>query len=279
MSETSRKGVIILFGDPGGGKTTSALETFPGSLYYGTGTNGTQFFRTQRQRSSEYAKKYPEPVREFVVDMFSDNGKVNLDSEGMPIRLNHKATFENYLRALIKKAGPEYTNRQPLTYQNFIVDELGTLYQRVYEDILPTSISKSGKVDPLGAWNLLTKWAMEINGLYRYLNTLGINVVEVCHNTDPDAEKKGGPKLPSQGLQKLMTQEADMVLQRVVKDAPFELDMEGNTTNKPKPPLRLWTAFASEKWNAKNRGIPDEMLAEIATWELDRIVRYAGVDP
>lgn len=272
-----RKGVIVLFGDPGGGKTTSGLETFQGSLYYGTGINGSQFFNTQRARSPDYAKEYAPPVREFVIDMYSDNGKVSYDAAEMPIRLNHKQTFENYLRALIKKAGPEYRTGAPLTYRNFIVDELGTLYQRVYEDIVPTSISpRTGKVDTLGAWNLLTKWSMEMHGLYRLLNTFGLNVVLVCHNTDPDGEKKGGPKLPSQGVQKLVTQESDMVLQRIVKDAP--VDIEAND-GKSKPPLRLWTAFASEHWNAKNRGIPDEMLAEIAAWKLERIVRYAGIDP
>lgn len=278
MAETTgRKGVIVLFGDPGGGKTTAGLETFPGSLYYGTGVNGAQFFHTQRGRSPEYAKQNLPPAREFVVDMFSDNGKVTLDAERMPIRLNHKLTYENYLRALIKKAGAEHETGAALTYRNFIVDELGTLYQRVYEDIVPTSISpRTGKVDTLGAWNLLTKWSMEIHGYYRYLNTLGLNVVCIAHNTDPDGEKKGGPKLPSQGVQKLVTQESDMVLQRIVRDAPVDVE---NPSASSKAPLRLWTAFASEHWNAKNRGIPDEMLGEIATWKLDRIVRFAGIDP
>lgn len=276
---TGRKGVIVLFGDPGGGKTTAALETFPGALIYSTGLNGTQFFTSQRSRSPEYAKAYAMPVREVVVDLFSNDGNITIDNEGMPVRVNHKATFEQYLRALIRRLTQDRNEKKPLTYRNLIVDEIGTLYQRVYEDVLPTSLNKSGRVDPLGAWNLLLKWAMEMQGYYRYLNTIGINVVLVAHNTDPDNERKGGPKMPSQGVQKLVTQESDMVLQRIVKDASVTVDIDNPGASKSKGPLRLWTAFASERWNAKNRGLPDEMLAEVADWPLTKIVQYAGIDP
>lgn len=274
----ARKGIIVLFGDPGGGKTTAALETFPGSLVYSTGLNGTQFFTSQRTRDPAYAAMYPPPTREIVVDMFSNDGNIVTDAEGMPVRPNHKVVYEQYLRALIKRSTQDRNERKPLTYRNFIVDEIGTLYQRIYEDVLPTSINKSGKVDPLGAWNLLLKWSMEVQGYYRYLNTLGLNVVLVAHNTDPDGERKGGPKMPSQGVQKLVTQESDMVLQRVVKDPVAAVDLDNPTVTK-KTPRRLWTAFASERWNAKNRGLPDDMLETVAEWPLGQIVRFADIDP
>jgi hypothetical protein len=273
-----RKGVIVLFGDPGGGKTTAALESFSGALVYSTGLNSSQFFMSQRERDPEYAKAHPPPAREVVVDMFSNDGNITTDAEGMPLRLHHKMTFEHYLRALIKRATQDRNEKKPLTYRNLVVDEIGTLYQRVYEDVLPTALNKSGKPDPLGAWNLLLKWAMEIQGYYRYLNTLGLNVVLVAHNTDPDGEKKGGPKMPSQGVQKLVTQESDMVLQRIVRDPVVAVDLE-NATAAKKGPRRLWTAFASERWNAKNRGLPDSMLETVADWPLSEIVRYAGIDP
>lgn len=267
------KGFFILFGAPGTGKSTAAAETFPDSFYLSSSPNVLQFYKVQ-------AKKYglPLPVKEVVLDVYSNDGKMTPGPDGSPVRVPQKAWLEEYLKMLKLRISHDLKNGGALKYKNIVIDECGTFWNRVFAEIEPLSLTKDGtKVDGFASFKNMGKWSNDFVTELRQFNTYGLNVCLICHDAEPEKEKdkKGGPKMPSQTIARQLAADADGVLLRAMEDPPIDLD---KPTEK-KRARRVWVAHGSQHWLSKLRGLPDDEFEAVKELKLKEILERAGFEP
>jgi hypothetical protein len=259
------KGFFVLFGVPGSGKSTEAAQTFQDALYISSGANVLQFYK---QLAKETGVALPK--KEIIVDDYSIDGKVDYDKEGTPMKISTKQSIEGLIRGAVKIISSERK------YRNVIIDEAGTFWTRILAEITPTITGKSGSVDTRKAFGVMNDWSRECLKFLSHVITIGAaNVVLIAHAQEPDEERKGGPKFPSQGIMNQICADADGVLLRVVEDAPIDLDHP----MVKQPPLRLWRAHASQHWLTKLRGLPDSRFEDVKSYRLKEILEQAGFEP
>ncbi|APU88857.1 hypothetical protein Rctr197k_026 [Virus Rctr197k] len=267
----SQKGLFILFGPPGGGKSTEAAATFPESIYLMSSPNILQFYENNYLTTPEAkARSLKMPKRVLCIDQFSIDGKVEKLPNGLPKPVAQKATLETYLDQVVVRALQTKSENQPPPWKNLIIDETGTFWSRVHMEIEPTVTTRSGAVDTRGGYGVLARWSRNRVDYLRQLLVCGMNVVFVGHDQEPDPtqERKGGPKMPSQGVMREMCADADAVLLRGFEDREIG-----------QPSARVWLAHGRQNWITKIRGLPDSMFTQIKDWSLHQLVTNAGFEP
>lgn len=267
----SKKGFFVLFGPPGSGKSTEAAATFPDSLYVMSSPNILQFYENEYLKTPEaIALGLRMPKRVVCLDKYSIDGRVEMLPTGHPKPVPQKATLEGILDQAVTRALIARSKNEPPPWRNLVIDEVGTFWPRVYEEIKPTILTRSGSVDTRGAFGALAEWSRNRTDYLRQLLVCGMNVVLVGHDQEPDPqqEKKGGPKFPSQQIMREICADADGVLLRGFEDG--ELGAPSN---------RIWIAHGRQNWLSKIRGIPDRMFGEVKNWHLTKVVTTAGFEP
>jgi len=265
----SKKGFFVIFGPPGAGKSTEAAATFPDAAYIMSSPNILQFYQNDylpAQKGSGLAM----PRRVLCIDQYSIDGKVEVLANGMPKPVSQKGTLEYYLDMIVARSLVAHGKGEPLPWRNLVIDEVGTFWSRVHAEIEPTILTRSGAIDTRGAYGVLGKWSRARTDYLRQLLVCGMNVVLVGHDQEPDpqAEKKGGPKFPTQQIMRELCADADGVLYRGFEDREVG-----------QPSARVWLAHGRQNWLSKLRGMPDRMFAEIKDWPLKRIITTAGFEP
>lgn len=293
---SNEKGVFVLYGPPGGGKSKEAQETFQGSLTLATAANNLKFYK--QYLSTPEGAGLLLPKREIVLDVyatvdsagpFGPDGRptpqMQLDGQGMPVPLPFKSRFEGMITQVVRKSLGERAQGVPSTYQNLIIDEAGVAWVRVFEEIVQSTMTAAGKANTLKAFGDLSKWSRQIMDYLRQVLMAGMNVVLVAHDGMPDAAtgKKGGPKFPSQGVMSQLCADADAVIFRDIEDAGTQVQLNDATTatvgDPRQGPVRTWRVHGSQNWLSKIRGIPDAMFEEVRAMALTDIVKAAGFEP
>jgi hypothetical protein len=250
--------------------------TFQDALYISSSPNVTHFYRQWLLTPDGQASGLRPPKREVLVDLYNIDGDVKLAANGMPVLRPQKATIEALVTQFVTKCLQEGARGEPLTYRNLIIDEMGTLWSRAHAEIVPTCVTKSGKINTLEAHGKSAEWSSRLTDLLR--QTLAFaNVAVVAHAQEPvpAEDRKGGPKCPNQSTMHKLCADADGVLHRVLQDAQIDIDDPTKST----AARRLWRVHASEHWLSKIRGLPDSDFERIAEMPLPEILKLAGFEP
>ena len=266
-----RKGGFIYFCPPGTGKSTEARTAHQNAIVLETGANNGLYY--DRWLLSETGKASGcKPVKKTILlDTYSFGGKVSLDPNGHPAPVSQISSFEMFAQQITSKCLSENASGQPLTYSNVIVDEVGTLWQRVFDELLAQSVTDKGKIDSRAAYGLVSTWSRRILDLLRNVVAAGANLILIAHDQEPDGDRKGGPQFPSQRVMRQITSDMDGVLLRVL--------LEGGGIDGAKTSKRIWRAHASNSWVSKLRGLPDTSYAQLESMSLVDILREAGYEP
>lgn len=298
----AKKGIVIPFGPPGGGKTTEALKTFQGSLLIASSENNAHFYKQLLRTNDPQVAGMGPPRRELVYDLFAniDSWDPNKDADGnpipqiqmgdggLPVPLSTKLRLEQTFHSIATKALAEKASGQPLTYRNLIIDEAGTFWARVFEETVPTCVTQAGKIDTRAAYGVMASWSRYQINLLKAACMAGMNVVLVAHDGDPDpgTGKKGGPKFPSKAIMSELCALAEVVAMREIEDAASAVDLGADANpaalaavKKNEGPKRLWRVHGTQNWLSKIRGVPDSMFEQVKTMELADILRLAGFEP
>ena len=296
------KGLVVPYGPPGGGKSTESLKAFQKSLYVASAPNNAHFFKVWLKSPEGQAAGLALPHREFVYDVYAniDSWDPNKDAKGepipqiqvgangLPVPLSTKLRLEQTLHAIATKALAERAAGQPPSYQNLIIDEAGTFWARVFEEIVPTCLTNAGKTDTRAAYGVLASWSRYMVDLMRAVLMAGMNVCLVAHDGDPDpgTGKKGGPKFPSKAIMGELCAAADIVAMREVEDRTAQVNRGANVdpgalviAPKSEGPRRIWLVHASQNWLSKIRGVPDSMFEQVKDMEFADLIRLGGYEP
>jgi hypothetical protein len=289
----TRKGFFILFGSPGAGKSFEAAHAFQQSLYIRSSNNILQFYEQWLKSETGQASGLGVPavtltLDDYFVDVvgadqYWDTARqlppLQADAAGNLVKVQQLATLQATLQAVIQECHKNRANGLPPSYngvpiRNVIIDEGSKFWMRIFSEIKPTCVAGSGNVDNFAAFNTTADWSEAFLGQLRTLPIVGVNLVFIAHDQDPDpgSGRKGGPKCVSQSIMKTMCADADGVLLRVLERPPLAAGVNAK-------PLRRWRVHAHPDWITKLRGVSDEQFEEMATMSLVDIVRYAGFEP
>lgn len=293
------KGVFVLYGPPGGGKSKEAAECFQDALVLSSARNNLQFYKQWLRLPEGVASGCRLPKREIVLarSMTLDswhctaNGRpipqVQLQN-GIPVPMLTISRFLQLVEGFYLKLLAEIAAGKPPTYRNLIIDEGGAFWIRIFREILPGVLDKNNEVDTRGAYNVMANWSDDVFDRFDDIADTGVaNVCFITHEGDPEPEKgkKGGPKVVSKGIMGRLCQRCDGVIMREVKDrkkiatgnindlnsAPVAVESLG--------PRRIWTVHLSENWYSKLRGVPDSMFEEVKDKKLRDVLGLGGFVP
>lgn len=259
---TRKKGVHILFGAPGSGKSTEAACAYQKALYVKSSPNVLQFY--ENNLSLWPGKVMP---KTHLIDTFMIGDKIILDPKTqMPARQQQWPALIAATLQIMQRSFAAFAAKQPPPYEYLVFDEMGTFMQRVFEEISPTIMNEKGdKIDTRKAFGVLAAMFRDWTDHLRQLPNVGVGVGLVFHDQDPEPDKKGGPKCPSQNIMKQMCADVDGVFLRTVRDLDLGLARE-----------RIWRVHASQNSLCKIRGIPDSDAAAIEKMNLEQILEKSG---
>lgn len=288
-----RKCFGIVFGQPGGGKSHAVAKAMQNSLAILTGPNNIMFYEQWLRSPEGQASGRGMPRRVIVIDRYVVTDSWNPDKpfmipgpDGLATPIPQKPMFENLLGQAVRRTLTEYATRRPLTYENIFIDEGGTLWTRIFEEISPTVRTKEGVHDPRGAFNVGASWSRAVVDFARQVTNAGANFFVVAHDREPEIDKGklGGPAFFSQGVMRQLCADADASIYREMRDivVPFDLTMTpdvlaaSQAAAKEAPAERLFRVHASEHWLTKIRGLPDSMFAQVRKMELEDLLTLSG---
>lgn len=275
------KPFIVVCGSPGTGKSTEVLKAFQDSLCLLSAPNNMHYFKKLHQRGKLEGYRPPKKIK--LIDAFNMGttkedysfdiqSKASFDEEGNLVPIPQKENLEATVFTVMKKSMEAMNNGEPPPYSNLIMDECGTFWQRVFDEIAasPECRTSAGKQDTRQAYGLIGTWSMKMTNWMRQLVQCNVGVALVLHDRDPDGDKKGGPKTPGKASADQLCSDADGVIQRVMQDPPVGSEEKAK---------RIWCATAGEKWNRKLRGLEPEDEEVIAEMPLqDILTDLAGFD-
>lgn len=277
---TGLKGFWVVFGVPGTGKSTAVLETFQDSIMLASATNAAHYYKTVVMPKDP--ARYRMPRKLITIEPYAIDGKARfvLDAKGKPTgalqTYSAKDMLEYYVDRVMSDGFSAWSRGEPTKYKNLIIDEAGTFWSRVFKESFwkhpDTFAEKTGKHDPRRAYGMVGDWSSTFVDKLRPLTMIGMNVVLVCHDQEPDRaeDKKGGPKFPSQPIMKQIAADADCTVLRALED---------NMEDASLPSERVWVCFGKQNWVTKVRGLADTDYAKIKNWPLDKIARAASFEP
>jgi hypothetical protein len=293
-------GYFNIYGPAGGGKSTEVAKSFPQSLHIASSKNVLHFYRRWLMSPEGQASGKQLPYREImlgenaIIDSWSTDRdadgnvkpQITIGADGLAMPIPQKVTIEQMLMDTARRALGESAAGQPLTYRNFIFDEAGEFFSRVYDEIEPYCLTENNKIDTRKAFGLLNKWTLWVIKQIQQMLLAGMNVVFVTHEGEPEPAKgkKGGPKFPSKGIMSKLSAVSEGTIMREVEEEQVVLDLSADATQ-PVPKRegdlikRIWIVHLSQNWLSKLRGIPDSMYEEVKTMELEDIIRFAGFEP
>jgi hypothetical protein len=251
----AKKGIFLLIGRPGSGKSFEAARTFQRSFSLLSSVNNQHFYDMWLASDAGKASGKTPPVQTVLQEVYQVFDPVSMPTpfmsfaaDGLPQPQPQKQWFEHWVMQLFGLFSRERAAGQPLTFQNIIIDELGTFMFRIKTEMEGMSFTKDGKINPLGAWNMLSDWTRQMIAVFRHINSCGANVVLIAHDRDPDPakDKQGGAHMPSADVQKLLSADVDGTLIREIIDEKPKLVLNLGLAPPPPPtapPVPL-SAFA-----------------------------------
>ena len=298
----ARKGFFILFGRPGTGKSFRAGKCFSRkTCAILSAPNNQHFYESWLDTPEGLASGKTRAKRTIVLDRYvltdtdRDKPYVVPDAAGDPTALPQKMLLERILEGVVKRQVREFTAGQPLTYENYIIDEGGTFWMRCFEEIIPNVRTNDGRLDTMRAHSVGAAWSVWISDLFRQVTNAGANVCMIAHDREPEPEKgkKGGARFFNQAVMKQLTADADgALLVEMVDQGKGGIEFDPNMTAaqtmaamatanaaKNRPAERLLRLHASEDWEAKLRGLHDSMFDQIRRMELEDVLPLAGWAP
>lgn len=320
----------IVYGSPGVGKSFEVCKMLPNSLHLASSPNVIRFYKQWLLTPEGQASGLTLPKREIVCDQYMvyDSWGMLHDAQGRPLRNDkgqpipytetdpktglftpiNTAQFLGYFldTIILREAIPaalraRYAGEPPL-YENVIIDELGTLYNRVFEAIPPV-VTKKGVVDEFAPYKTMTTWSRDLIAKLRQCLMAGMNVFFVSHAQDynPRTGAPGGPKFVSKAIMDEVCADTDVVMLRLLEEPKVEfalppLSKPGaapaeSSAAFPSPeesaaaagnisaPRRIWRLHSSPQYLTKIRGIPDSMFEKVKTMEGADILALAGFAP
>lgn len=290
MRARKKKGLFILYGQIGSGKSTEAALGLPNAFVIKSGENVLQFYHQLKSRRNEFTLAAGLPVREVTLETYTVTDENRLapdyDPDAEPVKqylfgangevipYPPRDTLMAWCAHVATACEHNRAHNQPLVYKNLIIDEAGALAMRVHElDFVPYSFDKKGEPDTRGAYLQTSIWARQWGELLRRIVSAGCNVALLAHPTEPDlaAGRQGGPKIVSKATSAVLCGEADGVIMRTIEDV-----VQSDVTAPRQPPKRRWLVHASQNYSSKLRGVSDEDYNELRDMNFAQILDFAG---
>lgn len=293
-----RKGLFVLCGMPGTGKSFEAACAFQDAFIIQSDMTNMAFYEEWLNLPAGKASGKKLPKRTIVLSQYSmtDSAAVGapptraFGADGTPFPLPQVAYFDQILHGVFQRAMVESAKGEPLTYRNLIIDEAGTFWARAFDEFAAAAGTNRFK-----GYNDTSAWSRKTIAKLLQLPECGMNVALVTHDREPDVEKDkaGGPKFPSNEIQRQVCGDATGVIQRIVEDqtsviptvgpdgkqlSPMEALAAMNAAKRARA-KRLWRIFVSQHWMSKFRGISDEMFDQIQELTLEQFLLTANYEP
>lgn len=265
------KPFIVMYGEPGSGKSTSAAEAAQNCYYVKSSPNVTHYYDTWVETPEGKASGLAKPTGTKLIDTHSIDGRVTFDDNGEPVPVNNTAALEAVVMAYRKLILTAASKNEPPKYRSIVFDEWTTFMQRCFEETCNSEhgLSERGKPDTRAAYLWMGRFQLKLCNALRQVVNFGSSVIVVCHPRDPEEGRLGGPKTPSATMAKQLCADADVVVQRC-------FERTGDVMDKKRPLRRFWKTEVDDQWLRKVRGVniqPEEdcSLRELLAkggWEL-----------
>lgn len=225
---------ILIYGPPGGGKTTSVAQAFQDLLWVVSEPDSLRYYQTWATSLSPAERTEFRMPRFKYIPEFQPDGKTRFSN-----RDAIRQIVDRYCDAVAKGNSP---------YTGIVFDQHNTFAQRVYSELNEDpgyARNKFARIDALKNWN---NWICSIP---RFTNTIA---VLICHEAMPKYDEdenspthhkllyKGGPAFPIGTERESMAAMATICLRTTLEGG------EGNVR-------RMYTTEASPTWHAKFRDV------------------------
>lgn len=265
-----KRGIFVFYGDPGTGKSEQAAHCFQRSFHLITSPSVTKFYESRVHRNF-----YPDtrvlPVKQHPMPKY----KMEVTGDkATRVRVNTSEVMVNSVLAVAEQAAVLRAQGRPLKYWNFVIDELGAAYNRIYQQLYESTYSAERAkrhehpYDSRTAFRLMKEWSAEFFDTLAILPVLGLNVCAVAHEREADIKEghRGGPLLVSKSTITDATGFADGALRRYLKN-----DLTGWAH-------RRWACYNSEWQTSKLRGMEPEDCLVLDDFYADDILTASGYE-
>lgn len=225
---------ILIYGPPGGGKTTSVAQAFQDLLWVVSEPDSLRYYQTWAESLSPAERAEFRMPRFKYIPEFQPDGKTRFNNKDAIRQI-----VDRYCDAVVKGNSP---------YSGIVFDQHNTFAQRVYAELQADPSygkNKFARIDALKSWN---NWICSIP---RFTNTIA---VLICHEAAPKFDEdedsptfrkllyKGGPAFPIGTERESMAAMATICLRTALEGG------EGNIR-------RMYMTEASPMWHAKFRDV------------------------
>lgn len=282
------KPFIVVAGHPGAGKTYEVLKSFRNSLYVATQQGNPHFYMTQWAKGR--LKDTPPGRSPFTLPKAMrlieahGTGKWDfaksewimtappIDEKGNSGVVLQRTAIETTLFSVLQQTKRAVAEGKKPPFASVVVDEVGEIWQRVHDEKLPDF-----GVDTRSAFLDTTLWHQRtMMPMLRALPAYGVGVALIAHETEADAKRRGGAKMPSKGIATHLAAQCDGLVRRKFHNVHIENpDPNSRRTRRVR---RWWDTIIDEDSDCKLRGVADEEAWEVEDMELDELLEYAGFD-
>lgn len=273
-----KRGVFMVYGPPGAGKSEQIAHAFQRSFHLITQADINNFYVSQVETGAypdeRGLPKREELLRKYVQAQIKE-GKHKGKFTKAPVDTRERLLY--YVNSAAEQAAQARFDKKPLKYWNFIIDEFGALLERVYWQFYFETYSaereaaQKGAYDSFGAFGAAKSWCADFMEQLYMLNDQGMNVGLVAHEREKDMAKKsgpqaGGPLLISKNTMALVTGMCSWVIRRYIQD-----DVNGWGVRK--------NACYNSQWQlSKARGLKAEDLYLMEDFSVEDIVYGLGYE-
>ena len=280
--------LVMLYGPPKVGKTTSAMQAFNDALYIGSSPTGLRGYASWYDY--KLATEGPDAVAYYraprgawheggiarrTLTEYLDDG-VTLSDNWTWFRLFFETKYIPNVTL-----SPDHPDHWP--FRGVIIDEFSTFLRRILvnmQDSDDFKVDKGGRkiINNFAIYPALKKF---VAWLAQVVRVTKLPVVLICHEQPPkyDEEKgsrtfgqlkyKGGPNMPIGALIEQVCAECDVILRAMLEEPKLDLMGDGSSTNggptaaPGEPLIRKFITLPSPEWVGGMRAsgvLPEENL-------------------